>query len=109
MSLGLFEGCIGDIRINRSPNGRLERAKIRKRPADADESCPGACRAQSCYHGGRCIDKIRKYECDCAGTGFEGERCRKGEELVESRENKGTERENPSIGLGICEFQLRYF
>lgn len=29
--------------------------------------------------------------------------------MDESRENKGTERETPSLALGICEFHLSYF
>ena len=70
----LFEGCIGDVRMNRSPNGRLERARLRKPPIDATESCSGACAERRCYHG-RCIDRIRESECDCSGTGYEGNNC----------------------------------
>lgn len=72
----LFQGCIGDIRLNRSPNGRLERARQWKSPVDVQDTCTGACAYQPCANGGRCIDKIREWECDCTGTGFEGKMCR---------------------------------
>ncbi|KAI5637364.1 EGF-like domain-containing protein [Phthorimaea operculella] len=33
------------------------------------------CESQPCQHGGRCIDGLNSYQCDCAGTGFAGEDC----------------------------------
>ena len=33
----------------------------------------------------------------------------KNNQYILSRENKGTERDTPSLGLGICLFQLSYF
>ncbi|XP_067032719.1 neurexin-1-like [Acropora muricata] len=71
----LFQGCIGDIRLNRSPNGRLEKARQMRTPVDAEETCPGACHTEKCANGGRCIDMIQQWECDCSGTGYEGETC----------------------------------
>ena len=53
-------------------------------PVDAEETCSGACpdHTEICANGGRCIDKIREWECDCTGTGYEGKMCRTGKVLV---------------------------
>ncbi|CAH2068094.1 unnamed protein product, partial [Iphiclides podalirius] len=37
---------------------------------DVDE-CAGA----PCLNGGRCLDAVNNYTCDCAGTGYSGPRC----------------------------------
>ena len=72
-----FEGCIGNIRFNRIPNGPLERARLRTTPKEAINNCTGACaaRPQRCANRGRCVDYIKYSECDCTGTGYEGGSC----------------------------------
>ena len=51
-------------------------------PVDAEETCSGACHTEKCANGGRCIDMIQQWECDCSGTGYEGETCSTGKVLV---------------------------
>lgn len=31
--------------------------------------------SQPCQHGGRCVDELNGYACDCAGTGYSGDDC----------------------------------
>ncbi|XP_066018979.1 uncharacterized protein [Pocillopora verrucosa] len=73
-----FQGCIGNIRFNRIPNGRLEQARLRTPPRGAVDNCTGACaeRTQRCSNGGRCVDHIKYSECDCTGIGYEGGSCK---------------------------------
>ncbi|XP_021706793.1 protein crumbs isoform X1 [Aedes aegypti] len=33
------------------------------------------CESMPCFNGGRCIDFINDYKCNCTGTGFEGKNC----------------------------------
>lgn len=33
------------------------------------------CAAKPCQNGGKCIDMIADYKCDCRNTGFEGVNC----------------------------------
>lgn len=33
------------------------------------------CISQPCWHGGICIDKVNSFECDCEGTGYDGDIC----------------------------------
>lgn len=33
------------------------------------------CESQPCQNDGECIDLIGRYQCRCAGTGFEGVNC----------------------------------
>ena len=35
------------------------------------------CARDPCKNGGACDDLINSYECDCSGTGFEGDTCEK--------------------------------
>lgn len=28
-----------------------------------------------CYHGGKCIDQLGGFKCDCTGTGYSGHLC----------------------------------
>ncbi|XP_068222449.1 protein crumbs isoform X2 [Palaemon carinicauda] len=33
------------------------------------------CVSQPCWYGGTCIDKVNSFECNCEGTGYEGDIC----------------------------------
>jgi hypothetical protein len=33
------------------------------------------CMAGSCQHGGRCVEGVNNFSCDCAGTGYSGTTC----------------------------------
>ena len=39
------------------------------------------CAEQKCVNG-RCIDGINSYTCNCTGTGFAGELCKKGYTII---------------------------
>ncbi|XP_049888024.1 protein crumbs [Pectinophora gossypiella] len=58
---------------------------------DVDE-CAGA--AAACLNGGRCIDAINNYTCDCTDTGYTGARCEVN--VNECLEERGI------CGHGVC-------
>ncbi len=36
------------------------------------------CDSSPCLNGGRCVDRINRYVCDCSETGYEGVNCNNG-------------------------------
>ncbi|KAK3742951.1 hypothetical protein QZH41_014194 [Actinostola sp. cb2023] len=73
-----FDGCIGDL-IYQKGNARIVKAKLKKR-ASAVANCDNACLGHpqsppKCRNGGTCVDHIVTFDCDCTGTGYEGDYC----------------------------------
>ncbi|KAG7303794.1 hypothetical protein JYU34_010690 [Plutella xylostella] len=55
------------------------------------DECAGV--ASPCLHGGRCLDAVNNYTCDCSGTGYTGPRCNVN---VNECEQRGV------CGHGVC-------
>ncbi|XP_031559742.1 neurexin-3-like isoform X2 [Actinia tenebrosa] len=78
-STSRFEGCIGDLMYQKD-NQKAFKAKLKRKEAVVPD-CFNACKnnlksfAPKCQNGGTCIDHIDNFDCDCKGTGYEGDYC----------------------------------
>ncbi|EDO47422.1 predicted protein [Nematostella vectensis] len=72
----VFPGCLGDLWFTTSEQ-RLDQATLRD-SSGTTSGCNSPCRTpqlNKCLHGGRCSAEIGRVECECQGTGYEGDDC----------------------------------
>ncbi|KAJ6665494.1 hypothetical protein lerEdw1_003335, partial [Lerista edwardsae] len=71
-----FMGCIRALRLNGQKLDLEERAKV---TLGVKPGCPGHCSSYGnlCHNGGKCMEKLNGYLCDCTSSPFEGPFCRK--------------------------------
>lgn len=72
-----FMGCIRALRLNGQKLDLEERAKV---TLGVKPGCPGHCSSYGhlCHNGGKCMEKLNGYLCDCTSSPFEGPFCQKG-------------------------------
>ncbi|KPJ20311.1 Protein crumbs [Papilio machaon] len=61
---------------------------------DVDECAAAGVAGVACLNGGRCLDAVDDYTCDCSGTGYGGPRCEVN--VNECEEERGV------CGHGVC-------
>lgn len=60
-----------------------EKAAAREiRRVEASTGCLNACTQNPCKNQGICVNRFTETACDCVGTGYEGENCNGGNNLV---------------------------
>ena len=75
-----FEGCITNIRY--SDGIKNFKTPVLRETKGTSENCNDACSdpaTNKCQHKARCVDKIKRIECNCLGTGYDGRYCTEGE------------------------------
>ncbi|XP_053114143.1 contactin-associated protein-like 5 isoform X2 [Hemicordylus capensis] len=70
-----FMGCIRSLHLNGQTLDLEERAKV---TAGVKPGCPGHCSSYGnlCHNGGKCVEKVNGYSCDCTSSAYEGPFCR---------------------------------
>lgn len=78
-----FLGCLRALNINGITFDLNERAKM---TPGMISGCPGHCSSESlCHNGGRCLENMNSYTCDCTHTPFTGSNCKTGEKVFRER------------------------
>ncbi|XP_007438607.2 contactin-associated protein-like 5, partial [Python bivittatus] len=70
-----FMGCIRSLHLNGQKLDLEERAKV---TPGVKPGCPGHCSSYGnlCHNGGKCVEKLNGYLCDCTNSPYEGPFCR---------------------------------
>ncbi|XP_020661098.3 contactin-associated protein-like 5 [Pogona vitticeps] len=70
-----FMGCIRSLQLNGQKLDLEERAKV---TPGVKPGCPGHCSSYGnlCHNGGKCVEKVNGYLCDCTHSPYEGPFCR---------------------------------
>ncbi|XP_033017801.1 contactin-associated protein-like 5 isoform X2 [Lacerta agilis] len=70
-----FVGCIRSLHLNGQKLDLEERAKV---TPGVKPGCPGHCSSYGnlCQNGGKCVEKLNGYLCDCTSSPYEGPFCR---------------------------------
>ncbi|XP_073097754.1 contactin-associated protein-like 5 isoform X3 [Manis javanica] len=70
-----FLGCIRSLHLNGQRLDLEERAKV---TPGVRPGCPGHCSSygHTCHNGGKCVEKLSGYFCDCTNSPYEGPFCK---------------------------------
>ncbi|XP_057361410.1 contactin-associated protein-like 5 isoform X3 [Manis pentadactyla] len=70
-----FLGCIRSLHLNGQKLDLEERAKV---TPGVRPGCPGHCSSygHTCHNGGKCVEKLSGYFCDCTNSPYEGPFCK---------------------------------
>ncbi|XP_057360937.1 contactin-associated protein-like 5 [Manis pentadactyla] len=71
-----FLGCIHSLHLNgQKLDLEEERAKV---TPSVRPGCPGHCSSygHTCHNGGKCVEKLSGYFCDCTNSSYEGPFCK---------------------------------
>lgn len=63
------------------------------------------CASHPCYNGGKCIDLVNDFSCDCSGIGFTGSQCQYNVDECEVKPCQNNGRCFDTIGWYICHCQ----